>query len=56
MSAFGPKRTFLVALHMSALGGKADMASQLNRKSTWHENSLDAAKWPFANSVKIRII
>src|SRR5215475_14374758 len=25
MSAFGPKRTSLVALHMSALGGKADM-------------------------------
>jgi hypothetical protein len=26
MSAFGPKRTSLVALHMSAFGGKADMA------------------------------
>src|SRR5262245_62075946 len=25
MSAFGPKRTCLVALHMSAFGGKADM-------------------------------
>src|SRR5262245_34109912 len=25
MSAFGPKRTSLVALHMSAFGGKADM-------------------------------
>jgi len=25
MSAFGPKRTSLVALHMSAIGGKADM-------------------------------
>jgi len=25
MSAIGPKRTSLVALHMSALGGKADM-------------------------------
>jgi hypothetical protein len=25
MSASGPKRTSLVALHMSALGGKADM-------------------------------
>jgi hypothetical protein len=24
-SAFGPKRTSLVALHMSAFGGKADM-------------------------------
>jgi hypothetical protein len=26
MSAKGPKRTFIVALHMSAFGGKADMA------------------------------
>jgi hypothetical protein len=25
MSAFGPKRTSLVALHMSAFGGKADI-------------------------------
>src|SRR5262249_25443342 len=25
MSAFGPKQTSLVALHMSAFGGKADM-------------------------------
>jgi hypothetical protein len=25
MSAIGPKRTFLVAPHMSAFGGKADM-------------------------------
>jgi hypothetical protein len=25
MSAFGPKRTSLIALHMSAFGGKADM-------------------------------
>ena len=26
MSAIGTKRTFLFALHMSAFGGKADMA------------------------------
>src|SRR5262247_2320850 len=26
MSAYGPKRTYLVAPHMSAFGGKADMA------------------------------
>jgi len=25
MSAFGPKQTSLVALHMSAFGGKADI-------------------------------
>ena len=27
MSAFGPKQTSLVAPHMSAFGGKADMTS-----------------------------
>jgi len=27
MSAIGPKRTCLVALHMSAFGGKADIAN-----------------------------
>jgi hypothetical protein len=26
MSAFGPKQTWAVAMHMSAFGGKADMA------------------------------
>jgi hypothetical protein len=31
MSAFGPKRTCLVALHMSAFGGKADMDHLLLR-------------------------
>ena len=43
MSAIGPKRTSLVALHMSAFGGKADMAfggmslsgSLLGVKRTW---------------------
>ena len=25
MSAIGPKRTWTIALHMSAIGGKADM-------------------------------
>jgi len=29
MSAIGPKRTSLVALHMSASGGKADMQVML---------------------------
>ena len=28
MSAFGTKRTYRVALHMSAIGGKADIAWQ----------------------------
>ena len=44
MSAIGPKRTSLVAPHMSAFGGKADMAfcgnplsgSLLGVKRTWH--------------------
>jgi hypothetical protein len=43
MSAYGPKRTSLVAAHMSAFGGKADMAfcgislsrSLLGVKRTW---------------------
>src|SRR5215467_10071976 len=43
MSAIGPKRTSLVALHMSAFGGKADMTlcgnpllrSLLGVKRTW---------------------
>ena len=43
MSAFGPKRTSLVAPHMSAFGGEADMTfaaclllrSVLGAKRTW---------------------
>ena len=43
MSAIGPKQTSLVALHMSAFGGKADMnffgnplsRSLLGAKRTW---------------------
>ena len=31
-SAFGPKRTSLVALHMSAFGGKADMTFEKIRE------------------------
>jgi hypothetical protein len=27
MSAFGPKQTYAIALHMSAFGGKADMSA-----------------------------
>src|SRR6476646_6935898 len=33
MSAIGPKQTSLVALHMSAFGGKADIAIAANVKS-----------------------
>jgi hypothetical protein len=32
MSAIGPKWTPLVALHMSAFGGKADITSALGRQ------------------------
>src|SRR5262249_45813507 len=32
MSAIGPKRTSLVAPHMSAFGGKADMANALRKR------------------------
>jgi hypothetical protein len=40
MSAYGPKRTSLIAPHMSAFGGKADMAprrkmSACDPKRTW---------------------
>src|SRR5262249_47753560 len=35
MSAIGPKRTFPLALHMSAFGGKADMPFSLLRKSAF---------------------
>jgi hypothetical protein len=43
MSAFGPKRTFVVAPHMSAFGGKGEMTfcgsplsrSLLGVKRTW---------------------
>ena len=43
MSAFGPKQTLRLALHMSAIGGKADMTlvgipllrSLLGVKRTW---------------------
>jgi hypothetical protein len=34
MSAIGPKRTFQVALHMSAFGGKADISRTLNDQKT----------------------
>jgi hypothetical protein len=33
MSAFGPKQTSLVAPHMSAFGGKANIAIAANVKS-----------------------
>ena len=46
MSAIGAKRTSLVAPHMSAIGGKADMAptcvmSAYDPKRTLHSNSND---------------
>jgi hypothetical protein len=43
MSAFGPKRTFLVAPHMSAFGGKADIAPASERW-TWVPGTTEI--WP----------
>ena len=39
MSAFGPKRTWPSALHMSAFGGKADVA--LGYPATWLLTQVD---------------
>jgi hypothetical protein len=36
MSAVGPKRTSIAALHMSAFGGKADMAPRSARSCRPH--------------------
>ena len=41
MSAIGTKRTFLLALHMSAFGGKADITPTCEcteLSATWIEN------------------
>jgi hypothetical protein len=59
MSAFGPKRTSLVALHMSAFGGKADMTlcgnpllrSLLGIKRTWRFAAHMSAYDPKRTSV-----
>ena len=40
MSAIGTKRTSLVALHMSAFGGKADIATPANRPSAKSAQTL----------------
>jgi hypothetical protein len=59
MSAIGPKRTWPSALHMSAIGGKADMAvcgkslsrSLLGVKRTWvcalHMSAFDPKRTLF---------
>jgi hypothetical protein len=41
MPAFGPKRTSVFALHMSAFGGKADI--QLNEKSGQSQRKIQTA-------------
>jgi hypothetical protein len=50
MSAPGPKRTSLVAPHMSALGGKADMLSRGAPLS----RSLLGVNWPKRTFLKRR--
>jgi len=66
MSASGPKQTWAVALHMSAFGGKADMAfcggpllrSLLGVKRTWlvapHMSAFDP-KRTYYRGAKVRI-
>jgi len=66
MSAYGPKQTSLVAPHMSALGGKADVTfcgNPLSRslsgvKRTWAWARTDAivmginaSRWPYVASM-----
>src|SRR5262245_40726075 len=46
MSAFGPKRTSLAALHMSAFGGKADIAIAVS--CIWPGPDPRRALWPAA--------
>ena len=46
MSAIGSKRTSLVALHMSAFGGKADMAIALRKVCLSPKADIDAPRWP----------
>ena len=43
MSAFGPKRTYLAAPHMSAFGGKADM--EMTTYSTLGKSGKRAPQW-----------
>jgi hypothetical protein len=40
MSAIGPKRTSLIALHMSAFGGKADMTFCGANIRFWHKADI----------------
>jgi hypothetical protein len=45
MSASGPKRTSLVASHMSAFGGKADITqTRCNVRHAYHERTPDQAR------------
>jgi hypothetical protein len=47
MSASGPKRTSLVAVHMSAFGGKADMTvcgNPLSEKTNVNQMQLRTAR------------
>src|SRR5262252_7886065 len=49
MSAFGPKRTSLVAPHMSAFGGKADVPLGCNCLRLTQSGHFDAG--PTSNSI-----
>ena len=55
MSAFGPKRTSVVALHMSAFGGKADIELAPIKKIIG--SNLKAcfnAPWPLTSTRRFR--
>src|SRR5262245_12981957 len=52
MSAFGPKRTSLAALHMSAFGGKADIAIAVS--CIWPGPDPRRALWPAACAARTR--
>jgi hypothetical protein len=50
MSAYGPKRTFLVALHMSAFGGKADIPK------IWTSRELKNEKAPARKQPRLCLV
>ena len=51
MSAFGTKRTSLVAPHMSAFGGKADMTFRAAMSAFDPKRTLDAGNITFSMRV-----
>jgi hypothetical protein len=50
MSAFDPKRTCSSAPHMSAFGGKADMACAAHMSASDPKRTLGSTPQPFSHS------